>query len=773
MRSNVSRMLVFALVVVLSACTRIDSDPWYAELSAFVERELAHKGIPALAITVVDGSEVAWSNGFGSADAGRQAPVSGSSVFRAASLSKLFTAMAVLQLAEKGQINLDAPVTEYLPSFQPRNAHGKLITVRSLISHRSGLVREPPVGNYFDDSSPTLLATVQSLNHTRTIDEPESRTRYSNAAVAVAGMVVTAVTGIPFADYVQASILAPMGMTQSSFEADPALLDDLATGYMWRYDTDELTAAPHFEFGMGPAANLYSTTEDLGRFVSALFAIAAGERPDLMQAGTLDAMWTPQYLGFNATSGFGLGFYITRSENRSTVQHAGAVYGYSSLLLAMPEEKMGVAAFANLDMVGPVVDRISQLALATYLAFRDGTAAPALPDYAPVDSAWARELDGDYGPNTSLVERNGALFLDTVPFRYSVAQRDGNLTTEGRLGVGQRIEVHGDSLRWGESVHARKPGSRPEPPPEHLRGLIGEYGWDHNVLYILEDHGQLYAVIEWFFRYPLTEIADNRFGFPGYGLYDSEELTFIRDDSGTATEVSLEGVVFPRRDAGPDAGETFRISPLLPVDSLYAIAMAAAPPTEGGPFREVDLVELASLDPRLRLDIRYATENNFMGTPFYRQPRAFLQRPAAEALVRAHDALRLRGYGLVIYDAYRPWHVTKMFFDATPDALKIFVANPANGSRHNRGCAVDLGLVDLETGEVVIMPSGYDEFTARAFTDYVGGTAAQRFHREILRDAMEEAGFSVYDAEWWHFDFHQWRQYPILNEPFDRLLPGQ
>jgi D-alanyl-D-alanine dipeptidase len=198
-------------------------------------------------------------------------------------------------------------------------------------------------------------------------------------------------------------------------------------------------------------------------------------------------------------------------------------------------------------------------------------------------------------------------------------------------------------------------------------------------------------------------------------------------------------------------------------------ARAAQPPKENGDFREADLVELTKLDPTIRLEVRYATTNNFLGTVFYSEARAFMQRPAAEAVVRANRKLKQYGYGLLIHDAYRPWYVTKVFWDATPDDKKIFVANPANGSRHNRGCAVDLTLYDLKTKRPVEMVSTYDETTARAYPDYPGGTSLQRWHRKLLRDAMEAEGFTVYEAEWWHFDFKDWRHYRIGNVAFDQI----
>jgi zinc D-Ala-D-Ala dipeptidase len=190
------------------------------------------------------------------------------------------------------------------------------------------------------------------------------------------------------------------------------------------------------------------------------------------------------------------------------------------------------------------------------------------------------------------------------------------------------------------------------------------------------------------------------------------------------------------------------------------------PPVERGPFLKPDLVELVKLAPGLRLDIRYATSNNFLGRPVYTEARAFLQRPAALALLRAGRRLRRKGYGLVIFDGYRPWSVTKIFWDATPEAKRAFVADPRQGSRHNRGCAVDLTLFDLKSGKRVKMPSDYDDFTERAHPGYQGGTVEERRNRDLLRAAMEAEGFTVYENEWWHFDYRDWKRYAILNVSF-------
>ena len=218
-----------------------------------------------------------------------------------------------------------------------------------------------------------------------------------------------------------------------------------------------------------------------------------------------------------------------------------------------------------------------------------------------------------------------------------------------------------------------------------------------------------------------------------------------------------------------DETGVFRITPVRPLAELRPLALAAQPPAESGEFRPSDLVELATLDPTIKLDIRYATSRNFLGVALYSQARAFLQRPGAEALVRVQRSLAAEGFGLLVHDAYRPWYVTKMFWDATPPDLHKFVADPAEGSRHNRGCAVDLSLYDLKTGRAVDMPSAYDEMTPRAYPTYEGGSSEERRLRDLLRRHMEAEGFAVYEFEWWHYDYRDWKSYAIQNVRFEDI----
>ena len=312
------------------------------------------------------------------------------------------------------------------------------------------------------------------------------------------------------------------------------------------------------------------------------------------------------------------------------------------------------------------------------------------------------------------------------------------------------------------------PGHEPVEIPRAWRPLIGEYGPGQASFLVLEKSGKL--VLR---ENDGTEINLQRASAGTFTLRKSPgaplPVYFGGELKGHATSVSVGDLTFPRRTLDPEEGQSFRVPLTRSIEELRQEALAASPPHEDGQFREPDLVDLASLEPNIHLDIRYATANDFLGTPVYTQARALLQRPAADALLRALLRLKPLGYGLLIHDAYRPWYVTKIFWDATPSEGKIFVADPAQGSRHNRGCAVDLTLYELKTGKPIQMPGAYDEMSPRSFPDYPGGTSLQRWHRDLLRWAMESEGFTVYEHEWWHFDFKDWHEYPILNVPFEKL----
>ena len=342
----------------------------------------------------------------------------------------------------------------------------------------------------------------------------------------------------------------------------------------------------------------------------------------------------------------------------------------------------------------------------------------------------------------------------------------------------------------GQSSDSILPGPKPPDAPAEWKRFVGIYKYSNNgkheqTVIIFERNQRSYVhyaagqgeEIHFVLESPPYDLGGcaRRPGFmvvpdPAKGSWSYDIIEGDPEVPGPYFTYLNESYV--RTDPGVDPAHKLLIRPVRSIEDLRRDALASAPPVEKGPSRAPDLVELAPLDPAIHLDIRYATTNDFLGVPVYTQGRAFLQRPAAEALLRALNKLKPLGYGLLIHDGYRPWYVTRIFWDATPLEGKIFVADPAQGSRHNRGCAVDLTLYDLKTGKPVEMTGEYDEMSPRSFPNYPGGTSLQRWHRDLLRRAMESEGFTVYDAEWWHFDYKDWHEYGILNIPFEKLNIG-
>ena len=392
-----------------------------------------------------------------------------------------------------------------------------------------------------------------------------------------------------------------------------------------------------------------------------------------------------------------------------------------------------------------------------------------------IDRELAQSLVGHYYNNNQNIEiqlRGSKTFIITDYLEVPLRQANKTIISDGRINQGGlRVEKSGNDLLVNGKKYWKKVEASKSRFPNEWEGLFGEYGWEHNVLYVYEDQGILWILIEWIEKDKLTQIKGDLFAFPeNVGMYHGEKLEFKRGPDGKASEVAIiNGPIFKRRNIAASTTETFRIEPVKPIEELRETALAATPPKEDQNFLQTDLIELKNIDPSIKYDIRYASTNNFMSNKFYTRAEAYMQRPAAEALGRAHKKLKSKGYGLLIHDAYRPWYVTKMFWDATPSDKKIFVANPDNGSRHNRGCAVDLTLYNLKTGKVIEMVGGYDEFTDRSFPNYYGGTTEQRWHRKLLRDVMESEGFSIYEFEWWHFDYKDWKQYPLGNTTFENL----
>ena len=308
----------------------------------------------------------------------------------------------------------------------------------------------------------------------------------------------------------------------------------------------------------------------------------------------------------------------------------------------------------------------------------------------------------------------------------------------------------------------------PPSPPGEIAGFVGEYGAPEDMLVVLEREGRLQAFRGEGEPVALRRLSPLAFAGPGLG-----RIAFTRGAGGRIEAANLDGRRLARRDLGAEVEARIRAAVRADPAARRAAALAAQPPVETNRPRMFDLVPLASVDPSSGSTsaMPAATTSWAFRSTSGRAPGCSGRRPWRWA--RAQRSLKAKGYGLLVFDAYRPWFVTKMFWDATPPEHRMFVADPAQGSRHNRGAAVDLTLYDLATGQPVEMPGRYDEFSKRSYPGFRGGTSRQRWLRDLLRREMEQQGFTVYPEEWWHFDYRDWARYPIGNVTFTELAAPQ
>ena len=188
----------------------------------------------------------------------------------------------------------------------------------------------------------------------------------------------------------------------------------------------------------------------------------------------------------------------------------------------------------------------------------------------------------------------------------------------------------------------------------------------------------------------------------------------------------------------------------------------------------LSFAHLKSISSKLTIpflfDVRYARTDNFLGQAVYAMPEAFLLVHVMMDLLKVHADLNQLGFGLLIFDGYRPWSVTKIFWDSSSPHDRQFLADPDKGSVHNRACAIDLSLYDLETKKAVLMPSDFDEMNEKSAIDYQGGEASARVFRDLLRSSMEKHGFRGIQNEWWHFNHKTLDQWPVMNFTFEEIV---
>lgn len=709
------------------------------------EQERAARDIPSIMVGIVTRDGLVWSGGVGHADASGKVPVDASTIYRIGGLTQEFTAESVRSLATRGAVDLDAPVTRYLPSFQPRNTFGGEITVRHLLEHRSGLVRMPPKGSHADLGGATLAETVTSLNATALVSQPGSAVKHSDAGYAVLARVVEVIGGKPFDQLLAEAVFTPRAMAHTSLRADK---QSLAHAVVAPFDGERFAPAV-FDTGVAASIGAQSSMQDVARFAQDLLARDAaslsGER------GVLD--------------------------RREVVSLSGGVYGYTADLSMFPADSFAVITLMAIDSAQPVAKRVRDITARQVMAARTKQRRPTSEASNNISVGLAHRLQGHYSDGARSLDIRTVdqrVFIEAPEVAGELRQRGGRLVVDDVAVAGDEVQfdTKARAITFRGATYRRTNWERPPEPAEELAGLIGEYGWAHNILRVYERDGETYARVEWSQHYKLERAGKDAYRFPAVGLYANEELRFMRNERGIAEAASLSGVVMPRVDLGAETEVRSRANAPY-IAGLLAGARKMSPPSQSGRLRKPDLVEVNTLEPSTKLDVRYATTDNFMGAPFYDSPRFFLQRPAASGLIRAHRKLAGQGFGIALIDGYRPWYATRMFWDAVPPESRPFVADPSQGSRHNRGCAADISMFGLASGKIVDMPGRYDEPSARSSPLYVGGTSLQRWRRDLLKNAMEAEGFDVYVNEWWHFDYGEWRQYPVMNVDFTEIAESQ
>jgi D-alanyl-D-alanine carboxypeptidase len=401
---HLSALVLMASVLVLPPAVAESSPPAaqlpevtaaLTVLDAWIAATVASREVPGLSIGIVSGQDLLWAKGYGLADLERKIPATASTVYRIGSISKLFTATAIMQLRDRGHLRLDDAVETSLPWF--RLAHvdpdDPKITIRDLLTHLSGLPRDAPTPYWNDLNFPTRAELIHVLPSQEVVFPPATEWKYSNLAFAIAGEVLATVSREPYAEYVTRHILTPLGMTATTV-TPTATLPDLAVGYERRVPGAPRAVAAFTETrALAPAANLASSVEDLAKFVALQLRDGPAGGTQILRGATLREMQRVQWLEPSWRRGQGIGFAIRRVSGHVRIGQGGSVRGYQARLEIEPARQLGVIVLTNANDERPLryVDQAFALVGPALARALDQPKPPSTPDLA-----WAHYV-GTYG----------------------------------------------------------------------------------------------------------------------------------------------------------------------------------------------------------------------------------------------------------------------------------------------------------------------------------------------------------------------------------------
>jgi hypothetical protein len=363
-------------------------------------------------------------------------------------------------------------------------------------------------------------------------------------------MVLEATLDKPFEQHMRA-ILDRIDLKRSSFSPRFDLRGKLATGYIATLD-GQLKKAPLFELGNAPAANLYTTTNDLGAFLKVVFADGLSPNGEILNAETFEEMWTVQLSTARRQVPYGLGFTVSVLEEERMASLSSSFQGYSTYLAILPDQDLGVALLANLEYAAPSLERIGQYALRLLHAIKSGVPPPAQPLLARPDSTMRAMAAGDYtADGTFYIAQSGnELYLYHNFGRSRLRQEGDSLVLDDRHQPGAIMLADGVSVELGNTLYSKSEPAPPASTPPYLAGLMGMYGPPEHPLLVMERDGILYALKDWVHAFPLREIAADTFALPDDGLYGGERLVFSRDENGVAATVDFAHMALERKSAG-------------------------------------------------------------------------------------------------------------------------------------------------------------------------------------------------------------------------------
>ncbi|HZY49532.1 MAG TPA: serine hydrolase domain-containing protein [Devosia sp.] len=503
------------------------------DLDDLIDYEVADKAIPSISYVLFDRNDVLALRH--SAQAGR---LPEDALFRIGSVSKTFAAVLAMRLVEQGKLDLDADIATYLPGFEPTNPHGGgPITLRRLLSHRSGLTREARDGGYLDDRGVSLATTVAGLALS-TLKAPSDGSAYfySNAGFAVIGRAIERVVARSYAEHLGQTLFGPLGLDDSAITIGRDDRARLAPAAMWTAAGGEY-AAPLFDLGSAPAGNITAPLVDVARWGQALLRGGDGAVGD----ETLKAMWSAA--GPGPARGYGLGFQTDVLDGFRSVGHGGAVYGYSTAFTLLPEVGLGAAVVTTLDFTGELAARLVRRALRTALGAR-GLAKPPRPArrLPSAGGAMAGELAGRYlsddgaaielwASGIRLILQENGVPMEIRPIGQGRFVLDGRLQGEETTHPFPTAEIGDGIVRWKDRDWRRSADRNAAPPPQ-LAPHLGAYDPGFMPTSLSVSAGQLICRIENLSPHVCEPLGDNRFLMHG-PMYEREILTLgVLDERG-------------------------------------------------------------------------------------------------------------------------------------------------------------------------------------------------------------------------------------------------